>query len=359
MSLDTSTQSPRILVIRRDNIGDLVCTTPLIHALRQRLPNAWIGALVNSYNAPVLDGNPDLDAVFVYTKAKHRGRQSLAGILWRRLMMMKALRGMRFDDVLIATPTPQPRTVRLAACLRSSQVIGFGSKRGGSGGLGGLDIALPPATAPLSEAEDVFRLAALYGIVGPPPPCRIVAPAGTVKRPDFTIALHISARKPSQRWPAEHFVELMRVLHARHSARFSSDITPASGHESSLKLRFVLLWSPGAADNPLHPGDDDKARAIVEALGPSFPVNAVPTQTLPQLINVLAGCHAMICADGGAMHLAAGLGLPIVCLFGNSGAVRWRPWGVPYQLLQKSSLDVADITVAEVAEAFDRLRESC
>jgi len=25
---------PRILVIRRDNIGDLVCTTPLIAALR-------------------------------------------------------------------------------------------------------------------------------------------------------------------------------------------------------------------------------------------------------------------------------------------------------------------------------------
>ena len=26
--------APSFLVIRRDNIGDLVCTTPLIHALR-------------------------------------------------------------------------------------------------------------------------------------------------------------------------------------------------------------------------------------------------------------------------------------------------------------------------------------
>jgi len=33
---------PGILVIRRDNIGDLVCTTPLVRALRHQLPNARI-----------------------------------------------------------------------------------------------------------------------------------------------------------------------------------------------------------------------------------------------------------------------------------------------------------------------------
>ena len=66
----SSTETPNILVIRRDNIGDLVCTTPLITALRQRFPKAWIGALVNSYNARVLDGNPDQDEVFIYTKER-------------------------------------------------------------------------------------------------------------------------------------------------------------------------------------------------------------------------------------------------------------------------------------------------
>jgi hypothetical protein len=57
------------------------------------------------------------------------------------------------------------------------------------------------------------------------------------------------------------------------------------------------------------------------------------------------------------MHLAAGLGLPIVCLFGNSGATRWRPWGVPYRLLQKQSLDVNDTSVNEVVAAFSALRD--
>jgi ADP-heptose:LPS heptosyltransferase len=55
------------------------------------------------------------------------------------------------------------------------------------------------------------------------------------------------------------------------------------------------------------------------------------------------------------MHLAAGLGLPIVALFGNSGVARWHPWGVPYRVLQKPSLEVGDITVAETVAAFNAL----
>ena len=323
--------SPRILVIRRDNIGDLVCTTPLLRALRERFPDAWLGALVNSYNAPVLAGNPDLDEVAVYTKAKHRGAgETLPGVLWARARMLLRLRAARLDDIIIATPSAQPRTVRLARWLGPRRVIGFGN-------LSGLDLALPPAGTPMTEAEDVFRIAAAYGIAGPPPPCRVVAPADASGPGRLTVAIHVSARKPSQRWPAERFVALMRELRSEHDAD------------------FVLLWAPGAADNPLHPGDDEKAAQIVAALGPGFPVRAAPTSTLTELIRALAGCRFMVCGDGGAMHLACGLGLPIVCLFGRSDATRWRPWGVPYRLLQMPSENVADIPVEAVARAFRSL----
>ncbi|HRE18743.1 MAG TPA: hypothetical protein PLW86_17010, partial [Rhodocyclaceae bacterium] len=75
-----------ILVIRTDNIGDLVCTTPLLSALRQRHPQAWIGVLANSYSAPVLAGNPDVDAVLVYRKAKHLAPgESVLAAHWSRL----------------------------------------------------------------------------------------------------------------------------------------------------------------------------------------------------------------------------------------------------------------------------------
>ena len=345
MSLDP----PRkILVVRRDNIGDLVCTTPLIAALRHRFERAWIGVLVNSYNAPVLDGNPDLDEVFVYTKAKHRaGGESLPGILWRRMQMMRRLRDMRLDDVIIATTSPQPRVVRLARWLAPRRIIGFGE-------VAGLDVALPPDDAGRHEVEDVFRVASLYGIDGAPPACRVVAASGvaparegnpgrsTTIRPGHpghpTVGIHISARKPSQRWPAERFAELIDALAGLGAPR------------------FMLLWSPGGDDNPLHPGDDAKAAEVLKKVGAGATVDARPTQSLRELIAALAECDVVVCADGGAMHLAAGLGLPIVCLFGNSGADRWRPWGVPYRLLQKPSLDVGDITVAETVAAFNALQ---
>ena len=343
-------KSPRLLIVRRDNIGDLVCTTPLIRALRARYPGAWIGVLANSYNAPALAGNPDLDEVFVYTKAKHRAPgEALTGIFWRRLCMMRALRKMRLDEVILATPASQPRGVKLARWLKPRRIVGFGA-------VPGLDVSLPLATAAITEAEDVFRIAQLHGITGAPPPCRVLAPQGDGKPAALTVAVHISARKPSQRWPVERFAQLMRRLEAAPAGHYGSDVMPPSGHKPALKLRFVLLWSPGAANSPLHPGDDDKAEALLAMLGAGFPVAAARSETLPHLIAALSRCHVMICADGGAMHLAAGLGLPVVCLFGDSGAERWRPWGVPYRLLQKPSRQVADIGVEEVAAAFNELR---
>jgi len=329
LSLD---HRPKILIIRRDNIGDLVCTTPLITALRQRFAEGWLGALVNTYNAPVLDGNPDLDSVFVYTKAKHRSQdESLPGILWRRLVMMHRLRQMRLDDVILAATSPQPRGVKLARWLKPKRIIGFGDVRG-------LDVALPLDHQGRHEVEDVFRVASIYGIDGPPPACRVMPPLAAPRAGGFTVGIHISARKPSQRWPANRFAETIRAIAAQGP------------------VRFMLLWSPGSEDNPLHPGDDRKALEILGKVGSGATVMARPTQALPELSAALAECSVLICADGGAMHLGAGLGLPIVCLFGQSGATRWHPWGVPYRLLQKPSFDVSDIGVDDVVSAFNALR---
>lgn len=325
--------TPKILIIRRDNIGDLVCTTPLIAAIRQRFPGGWLGALVNSYNAPVLDGNPDLDEVFVYTKVKHRARgQSVPGIFWKRFIMLNRLRRMRFDDIILANPSYQPRIARLARWLRPGRIIGFGDANE-------LDVSLPVDNAGRHEVEDVFRIASVYGIDTWPPPCRVFAPIAVSIAPAyFTVGIHISARKPSQRWPAERFAQAIQSIAGEGP------------------VRFMLLWSPGAEDNPLHPGDDAKANAVLEMTGSGAVVEARPTTTLAELIAALADCDALICADGGAMHLAAGLGLPIVCLFGDSGAGRWHPWGVPYRLLQTPSRDVTSIGADEVAAAFSALR---
>jgi len=50
----------RILVIRIDFLGDMLCTTAFLRALKQRWPHAELHVLANKYNAAVLPGNPDV-----------------------------------------------------------------------------------------------------------------------------------------------------------------------------------------------------------------------------------------------------------------------------------------------------------
>lgn len=336
------------LVIRRDNIGDLVCTTPLIRALRQARPDARIDALVNSYNRPVLDGNPDLDHIYAYTKAKHRAPgESAAGVLWRRLGLLLALRRQAYDVVILANRRYVPRLARLARWLKPGMTIGYVPAGGAAPGI---DRPLPtPADDGRHEVAAMFGLLTPLAIAGEPPPLRLTAPESARRSAGdrlaaqpwwqaqrHTVAIHISARKPKQRWPAERFAALMHELHARY------------------RLQFLLFWSPGDTDNRLHPGDDAKAAAILDACR-ELPVLAYPTADLTDLIGGLAICDRMICSDGGAMHIGAALGLPIVCFFGNSAASVWHPWGVRHQLLQTPSRDVADITVADAVAAFARL----
>ncbi len=63
-----------ILVIRRDNIGDMVCTTPLLEGLKQVFPEAKLTLLVNKVAEDVVRHNPHVDRLFVYKKAKHRSK---------------------------------------------------------------------------------------------------------------------------------------------------------------------------------------------------------------------------------------------------------------------------------------------
>ena len=102
--LPLATDIAKILIIRRDNIGDLLCTTPAIAALRRRYPRAHIAALVNSYNAPVLANNPDIDKVYAYTKAKHSGGFALTA-WWHEWRVYRHLRRERFDLIIHANPS--------------------------------------------------------------------------------------------------------------------------------------------------------------------------------------------------------------------------------------------------------------
>lgn len=312
-------RKPRFLIIRRDNIGDLACTTPLMEALRAAHPHAWIGALVNTYNAEVLARNPVLDAIHVYEKLKHRASPMMR-FVFDRLKLASDLRREGLNCVLV--PAPAPQTLRFARSLRAARVIAG------------------EAGDPRHEVERTFALGAALGVEGKPGPMRVYPDPSRVaalraKLGDQPwVAVHISARRPAQRWPVERYAAFVGQV-ARESP-------------------VMLLWSPGAADDPRHPGDDDRAGQVLRKAG-NERVVPVATPDLATLVAALSLAERVVCPDGGAMHLAAALGKPVVALFGDSPVERWRPWGVPHRVVRPDSGDLADLEVGPVAAAHAEL----
>lgn len=333
----------RILLIRRDNIGDLICTTPLISNLRGHYPDAEIDILVNSYNYQAVEHNPDLNHVYVYTKAKHREPgQSLLGVYWQRLKLTVTLLYKKYDIAILASGAFSRQALKLAKSAKPKQILSLVPK---GETMAGVTLSVPEPTEAMHEAEKTLLLLQPLGIEAKAQPLTLIPDpheqaslrAQLYEQPWHqtvpTIGIHISSRKPSQRWPENHFAELIRQLYQQH------------------QVQVLLFWAPGDENNPQHPGDDQKAERILAQLQ-GLPVMPMPTTTLRQLIAGVSLCEQFICSDGGAMHVAAGLGKPIVCFFGDSGATQWRPWGVPHVLLQPDSRNVADISVAETLEAY-------
>lgn len=303
-----------ILVIRRDNIGDLVCTTPLLSILRARHPEAHLAVLANSYNAAILQGNPDIDAVNIYTKAKHRKNQSLLHIYWQRLQLIRKLRQQKIDLAILATPSIDKNGYRLARQIKAQHIIGIddGSLK--------LNTSIEPAkTQNLHQVEQVLIAAGIELNEITIPAVKVFASQDEKiwaqqqlqqsNNLDLApIGIHISARKPENRWPNSHYIELI------HKLLRTTDKS------------IALFWSPGSKDDAQHPGDDEKAAEIIQQINNPRLI-AFPTNELRQLVAGLSQLSVLLCSDGGAMHIAAGLNCPIVCLFGYAGAQQWRPWG--------------------------------
>ena len=319
--LKTGKRIVNILIIRRDNIGDLLCTTPLFRGLKNQLKVNRLDVVTNAYVAPVLKGNHDIDRLYIYHKLKH-GHTSLIQVIIERLRLIFNLRQQHYDYILAF----DQRSINLARFLRKTQIL-----------------------TPIydwtekTEVERAWEIGQRLGLEGAPGalvlPFHLYDPHTSKKNP-HTLGIHISARRIKQQYPGTQWVELIRQLHKSNPTR-----------------TFHIFWSPGKSNNPMHPGDDEKADLLKDALK-ELPIQFIPTPNLESLIEALQTCGSMIMADGGAMHMAAALNRPIVALFGDSNAKRWRPWGVPFKIVQPSTQDVKDIKTSQIIDAWHHLMKS-
>jgi len=339
MSISVHNLPKKILIIRRDNIGDLLCTTPAIHALRKAHPKCYIVVFANSYNAPILDNNPDIDRVEVYTKAKHRAKnKSLLSVYIDKLKKIYRLRKEQFDYAIVASSSERVREWSLAKLCKPKSIVGYVQNKIKPREC---DTGLDLPAGNLHEVEYVFNLFKIFNVSVPIPPMQLYVDQAMANssslNTSLTVGIHISARRVKQRWPIENFVNIIKKIN------------------SEFKANFLIFWSPGSIDNLKHPGDDEKALELLE-LCIDEPVELYKTDTLKELIIGLSSCQYVICSDGGGMHIAAALSKPIVCLFGDSSATHWHPWRVKYKLLKSSSNNVSDISTIDVVNSFKSIR---
>src|SRR5271166_3969358 len=83
----------RVLAVKRSSFGDVVHVTPCLRALRQACPDAEIIVAVDKTWAPILSGDPHVDAV-VEADSERRG---LIPSLIDARRRLKSLPGPRFD----------------------------------------------------------------------------------------------------------------------------------------------------------------------------------------------------------------------------------------------------------------------
>lgn len=337
----------RILVIRRDNIGDLVCTTPLFEALRKHHPKLEIAALVNSYNHEVVRGNPNIDKCFVYKKTKHAKSvaERIKAIL-DRVVLIFEIRKWSPEIVILAKGGYDKHGLNFALMLGSgAKIVGFAPDVKTQSGQSMPDVPVDcPDPASTHEVALLNLLLKPLGVsdgLGPlkvwPNPSVVGKIRESLPCAAHRIAIHISAREQERRWGNEKFIKLIELILA-----------------TSPLIQIMLFWAPGLSTDPKHPGDDEPATEILQQFRKNEQIVPVPTTNLTDLIGALSLCDLFVGADGGALHLAVALGKPTVALFENNPAKlnHWYPWKVKNIVLHSKQQDRPEVRFIHVDDVM-------
>jgi lipopolysaccharide heptosyltransferase II len=278
----TDALAPDVLVVRFSAIGDIILTTPLLRAIRSRHPGARIAVMTKEAYVPLLSHNPHVSEVLAVTPDE--------GIL----AIAERIRGVRYTHML-----------DLHGNLRSQALRRLAPGNWRTYGKRGFERALLITTKrdrypwDIPVAERYFEAATERGVEpdgGPPDffvsedaDCRAAEQLRAVdlgvERP--LVAIAPGAAHATKRWPVEHWVELVGRI------------------------------TPTGADVAIVGGPDDAAaaREITNAAGGGV-AGLAGLLNLQETGAVIRRAEVLISGDTGVMHMATGVGTPVVALFG-------------------------------------------
>ena len=302
----------KILVIRKDRLGDLILSLPFLKNLRTAFPGAEITLLAQSFAGEIISGEADR---IIQADEPELGSK------------LKALR------VDLAIDMHYDYTLSTALLCRTSGArwrAGFDIS--GRGFLFNIRVPANERKHFIEETADMLKSLGIQPELGAPSvsvregdrvaAAALLAEKGLSRK--TLVAVHPGGFYKEQRWPAPRFTELLNRLHENR------------------KLSFILL---GSAQ------DGDLLSEMAAGLHAPY-LNAGGLE-LRLCAALMAQTSFFIGNNSGPLHLACALGLPTVSTMGPTDPVRWHPVGARNIVVRKPKVE--DITAAEMEQAVLKL----
>jgi heptosyltransferase-2 len=277
---------PRITVFRAGGLGDTILLVPALRVLARELPAAEI-TLVGSRWAHRLRPLLPLPVEVVSFDSSELTFLFRPGVDEDSSGLLAGA-----DAVVVYTSAARDVLLANARALSAGDVIGWPAHPGRDA-----HIAVHLARALLDGPVGLAELP----LPGLAPPRRLRLWAREWLRTRFAAAVRPGAVHPGSGgrlkcWPAENFT---RVI-----GGWDGPILLLEGPADRESCRGVLEGMPGAARPP-----------VARGLG------------VAQVAALLAECRWCLGNDSGLSHLAAGLGVPTVAVFGPTDPAVWSPQG--------------------------------
>lgn len=310
----------RILVVRLDNLGDVLLATPAIHSVRRALPEASLTLLAGPAGAPVAELNPDLDGVVVYRAAWMDPERALPRDPVREQAAIADLKRRQFDGAIIFTSYHQSSLPAAYLCYLADVPLRHAASLDGPGSL--LTTRHRPSEGVVHEVERGLDLVSGLGVPAAEDDLvlrprledvqameKLVARARPSGRP--ALVLHPGCSQPARTYPPDLFARAAVALEDELGAR--------------------IFWT-GSASESLLVTEIQQAARLAGALDGG--INLAGQTDLSSLAALIGAVDAVVTNNTGPMHVAAAMKTPVAALFAlTNPPEEWHPWKVPYRLL--------------------------
>jgi ADP-heptose:LPS heptosyltransferase len=292
---------PRILVIRRNRLGDMIYTLPLLHALRRHHPQAHITVACDPLGEPIALACPAVNDVILLDPG------------WNPIQaaFRNAAHLQDYDWVIAAKGGFDGRLAMLTRLTNAAVRIGFARHADRPSAYYTDPVPLPPASStPEHQIETLLRL---------------LAPLGLAKPTGFSV--NLSLKLPDS---AVQFARETRLKPPFSEARrfvlinISSTVPLKFGEEDFIALSKRLLnLTDLAIGFVASPKDQQKAREIVMCMA-SKRIVAVETPGPLELAALMDDAAFVLTPEGGAAHLAAARKRPALVLWSEGPFEKWH-----------------------------------